>query len=153
MAPKKFNFGDIMAEPPRATIESKVSITPSGQMLIPYDTWTKYGMEGIAVKVQWDPSKRALAFKKILTAFDSPEWDKRTMRLLNVNTATGKAMRVPLGKLLKPLGLLGVKRNGIVMEKYHDALDNRDYYYVILPKNNETTRPTSAQEHQTEVAG
>lgn len=103
-------------------------------MIIPRETYTKFGIEGAAVKVTYDPQKRALALKRIFSDFTNPDWDKKTMRLLQVNTAN-KKIRVPLGKLLKTLGLGGVAYNSIAMDKYHDQVETRDYYYVILPKH------------------
>lgn len=140
-----------MMDVPELTTEHRISITRGGQMIIPRSTYAYFNMDGMMVKVQWDPIKKALALKQLFADFENTGgWDKKTMRQLKVNMS-GKNIRVPIGRLLKNIGLLGKQYNSIVMEKYTDTVDRRNYYYVILNKQNETVSTGKGQGSEAEV--
>jgi len=132
---RKIDFQPILMDAPeRDTSVAALSIYKNGQMQISKAANHKYGMDGMAVEFTYAPTQRALGMKRVFHEFESSSWDKKKMRLLK-QMDTGQ-IKVPVGRIMKKLGLEGIDFTNLEVEKHVDSVDGRDTYYVILPKKN-----------------
>lgn len=143
---QKFNFSDILMSAPDREDESVASVTKMGQLVIPRSTYTKYGLDGKAVKIVWDGEKKALGLMEIMVNFESSAWDKKTMRLLEANEKLGQ-LRVSVGRILSKVGASGQDYKKVPFGQYEDTFSDRPIYYVLLKnKTNEVVRHTEGVE-------
>lgn len=132
---RTFTFSPILMDAPIEgdRDESLLSIYKNGQMQITKSTVLKHGLSGAFVDILWDEKKRALGFRKMNgVVLPQNEW-KKTYRLFQVDTKTGQ-IKVPVGRILKKIGLLGQEFKKLQLDTYMGLMEQGEIYYVILPK-------------------
>lgn len=132
---RSFEFSSILIGKKRKDIEADkpvLSIYKNGQMLISRSANHTHGLDGRAVEFVYDEKKKALGMKHVMHTFESPSWDKQTMRLLKEKAGTGQ-IQVSVGRIMGAIGLGKIDFKGLAIEKYTSFMDGpRDTFVMIL---------------------